>query len=183
LIKTKDLARFTESPVSEMINWLSEKARSFVLSELFENFIRERKYLKNVTPKTISYYHNSWDSFRRLVPVEEPHLLTRELLANYVVRLRESNVKPVSCNTYISGINAFLNWLHENGQLTERLAMKKLRVEQHVIKTLDEVTLRALLGYRAQTSGEHRIQVLVSLLLDTGMRIDEAFTTREHRLG
>src|SRR5688572_19644145 len=136
-----------------------------MLSELFEQFLRERKYLKNVTPKTIIYYHNCWDSFRRLVPVEGQESLTRELLADYVVRLRESDVKPVSCNTYISGINAFLNWLHEHGHITERLAMKKLRVEQEVMKTLDDATLKALLGFKSQTPGEYRVQALVSLLL------------------
>lgn len=149
-----------------------------MLSELFEQFVRERKYLKNVTPKTINYYHNCWDSFRRLVPVDRPNDLSRSLLANYVVRLRESDVKPVSCNTYISGMNAFLNWLHEQGHITERLAMKKLRVEQQVIKTLADTTLRALLAFKSQTPGECRVQTLVSLLLDTGMRIDEALTLR-----
>lgn len=149
-----------------------------MLSELFEQFLKERKYLKNVTPKTINYYHNCWDSLRRLVPVDEPHNLTRGLLADYVVRLRESDVKPVSCNTYISGINAFLNWLHEHGHVSERLAIKKLRVEQQVIKTLDDATLKALLAFKSQTPGEHRVQALVSLLLDTGIRIDEALTLK-----
>jgi hypothetical protein len=27
-----------------------------MLTELFEQFVRERKYLKNVTPKTVIYY-------------------------------------------------------------------------------------------------------------------------------
>lgn len=87
-------------------------------------------------------------------------------------------MKPVSCNTYISGINAFLNWLHENAHVRERLSIKKLRVEHQVIRTLDETTLKAILAFKPRTHGEHRIQSLLCLLLDTGVRIDEALTLR-----
>ena len=79
------------------------------LEELFQQFVRERKYLKNVTPKTVTYYQNSWDSFKKYANVVNPSELNRAVLSSYVVRLRDSGVKPVSCNTYISGINAFLN--------------------------------------------------------------------------
>ena len=65
-----------------------------MLSELFEQFVKERKYLKNVTPKTVRYYHNCWDSYRRLVSVEMPDALSRELLPHYVVKLRESGAHP-----------------------------------------------------------------------------------------
>jgi len=30
------------------------------LEELFEKFVNERIYLKNVTPKTVQFYRSSW---------------------------------------------------------------------------------------------------------------------------
>ena len=35
------------------------------LSTLFEQFIRERRYLKNVTPKTVIWHENAFDALRR----------------------------------------------------------------------------------------------------------------------
>jgi hypothetical protein len=40
------------------------------IDELFERFVKERIYLKNVTPKTVRYYRNSWDSFKRFITIE-----------------------------------------------------------------------------------------------------------------
>ncbi|SRR6266404_1751525 len=148
-----------------------------MLTELFEQFVKERKYLKNVTPKTIIYYNNSWDSFRRMVPIENTDQLSRLLLNEYVVNLRESGIKPVSCNTYISGINAFLNWLHEGGHIREGLTIKKLKVEQQVVKTIEEDALKAILTFKPKTFGEYRVHALLCLLLDTGIRIEEALTS------
>jgi len=147
-----------------------------MLTELFAQFVKERKYLKNVTPKTVIYYHNSWDSFVRLVSIENADQLTRPILNEYVVRLRESGIKPVSCNTYISGINAFLNWLYENGHIVEHLAIKKLKVEQQVVKTLEEEAVKAVLSFKPRNFGEFRIHALLCLLIDTGIRIEEALT-------
>jgi hypothetical protein len=34
------------------------------LDVLFEQFLRERRYLKNVTPKTLTWYESAWKAFR-----------------------------------------------------------------------------------------------------------------------
>jgi integrase/recombinase XerD len=147
-----------------------------MLTELFEQFVKERKYLKNVTPKTVIYYRNSWDSFSKFVSAQLPEDLSRALLNQYVVQLRESGIKPVSCNTYISGINAFLAWLHESGHTAAKLSIKKLKVEQQVVKTVEEESIRAILSFKPHSFGEYRIQALLCLLIDTGIRIEEALT-------
>jgi integrase/recombinase XerD len=146
-----------------MINW----------SELFEQFLRERRYLKNITPKTEVYYRNSWDAYKRYAKSEE---LTKALLTEWVVQMRKAGVKPVSCNTWISGINAFCNWLHENEHLPERLKLSKLKVEKAGRKTLDESVLRAIVRYKPTEDSQIRLRTILLLLIDTGVRIDEALT-------
>ncbi|MCP9496181.1 MAG: tyrosine-type recombinase/integrase [Pyrinomonadaceae bacterium MAG19_C2-C3] len=143
------------------------------MTNWFEQFVRERRYLKNVTPKTERYYRNSWSSFVRLTGSEQ---ITKAKLVEWVIKLRESGVKPVSCNTYISGVNAFCAWLHEEDHLPERLKVKKLKVEQKILKTVEESALMAIASFKPSDFVERRIHVLLCLLIDTGIRIDEALT-------
>ena len=35
------------------------------LDALFERFLRERQYLKNVTPKTLVWYESAWKAFNQ----------------------------------------------------------------------------------------------------------------------
>lgn len=37
----------------------------FRLESLFEEFVRERRYLNNITPKTEIYYRQGWTAFNR----------------------------------------------------------------------------------------------------------------------
>ena len=93
------------------------------LSTLFERFLKERRFLKNVTPKTLSWYQSSFLAFTRTVDVPDAAQLTQSVLKRFVVGLREQGLEPVSCNTYVKAINAFLMWLHAEGHLGERLKM------------------------------------------------------------
>lgn len=151
-----------------MTNW------SPILAEqLVEQFIRERRYLKNITEKTELYYRNSWDAYKRYTGTIE---LSKALLTEWVVKMREKGIKPVTCNTWISGINAICHWLHEEGHLPERLKLSKLRVEKTGRKTLDESVLRAIIRHKPKEHSQIRLRTLLLLLMDTGLRIDEALT-------
>jgi site-specific recombinase XerD len=70
------------------------------LSSLFERFLRERRYLKNVTPNTIAWYQSAFLAFTRTVSASCPADLNKSLLQDFIVGLRERGLSPVSCNTY-----------------------------------------------------------------------------------
>ena len=76
---------------------------------MFEQFVKERIYLKNVAPKTVAFYWQSWSAFQRHHHGE----ISKQSLKQFVTNMREAGIKPVSCNTYISCINAYLKWRHE----------------------------------------------------------------------
>ena len=78
----------------------------------FDEFIKSRQYLKNVTPKTIDWYKDSFGAFQRFHPGED---YSNQSLSAFVVALRDSGVSPISCNTYCRAVNAYLRWLHEEG--------------------------------------------------------------------
>ena len=146
------------------------------LSELFAEFLRERHYLKNISPKTERYYRQAWIAFQKHTggEITAPDGLSKGKLGKWVVSMREAEIKPVSCNTYISAMNAFFNWLYENEVTPKRMKAGLLRVEDKTFRTLTEPQLKIIASYKPRNAGEWRTHTVVSLLIDTGMRIDEA---------
>jgi len=66
-------------------------------------FIQERRYLKNVSPSTVSWYTHASSG----CPSESP---TQEQLKDTVMRMRERELKETGCNAAIRAINAYLHW-------------------------------------------------------------------------
>lgn len=69
----------------------------------FEQFIKERQYLHNVSPATVAWHtHNlKW------LPSETP---TEVEFKAMVVRMREKGLRATGCNSAIRSINAYLKW-------------------------------------------------------------------------
>ena len=62
-------------------------------SDLFQQFLTERRFLKNVTPSTIEWYETAFKAFQRTSGQRSPELTKRSLQA-FVVALRAANVQP-----------------------------------------------------------------------------------------
>jgi integrase/recombinase XerD len=139
-------------------------------NELHERFVKEKKFLLGVTPKTERWYRIAWRSFIRMVGT--PEVLDRFVLNDFVIKLRESGIKPRSCNSYIGAINSFLTWLWENNIISERLKIKDLKEEQPVMPTYTKEHLTTFLNCKPKTWTEKRMYALVCTLIDTGARID-----------
>jgi hypothetical protein len=82
------------------------------LHEYFEQFLRERVYLHNITPKTKAFYDTAWSAYcraqkTRLPRADDAPLITKVDLQEFVVHLREPGVKPVACNASMKAMNAF----------------------------------------------------------------------------
>jgi integrase/recombinase XerD len=153
------------------------------LDQLFQQFLRERTYINNVTTSTRGWYECAWKAFTTAQasaptrPASAP-LISKTDLQAFVVHLRERGVKPVSCNTWIRALNAFCRWLHEQGEIPALVKLAPQRLEKRIIRTHDEAVLRSILGYRPKTFPHWRVYALVSTILDTGCRIEEVLTAR-----
>ncbi|MEP7303930.1 MAG: tyrosine-type recombinase/integrase, partial [Acidobacteriota bacterium] len=144
---------------------------------LFEQFLAQRRYLRNVTPSTIEWYQTAFKALQRALGADVPPL-SKASLQQFVVSVRQRGVKPVSCNTYIKALNAFCLWLHAEGHLDDRLQLSLLKVEQRIVQTLTDPSMQALLSQKPKRFDQWRLHALVCLLLDAGLRIDEALTLR-----
>jgi len=145
-------------------------------SRLFQDFLAQRRYLKNVTSSTIEWYETAFKALQRTHGVDPA--MSKPTLQTFVVSLRKRNVKPISCNTYIKALNAFCRWLHEEGHLAERLELPVLKVEKRILQTLSDDQIRTLLSWKPKTFDQWRLFGLIALTLDTGVRIEEALTLR-----
>jgi integrase/recombinase XerD len=155
------------------------------LQTLFEQFLRERSYLKNVSPKTRVWYETAWKTFLATQPsglataeIKGAPPITRHHLNTFVVALRDRGVRPVTVNTWLRALNAYCRWLHEEGVLREPTKLKPLKLEKRFVKTLDDAALRAVLTFKPKGYAQWRVHAAVSTILDTGCRIDEVLTAR-----
>ena len=141
------------------------------MDKLFEQFVKEKKFLKNVAPKTERFYRQSYKTFKRFGGE-----LTKQGIKDFVIKMRESNLSSGACNVYIRGINSFLSWLYEEEHLTEKLRIKLLTEETKVIKVFSESQLAAIVNFKPKTFYEWRLYAMLCLLIDTGLRADEALS-------
>ena len=147
--------------------------------ELFEQFIRERQYLKNVSPRTIDWYRDCESALKRFYgPNLSVESLTRESLKQWLLNMRQGGPSPISCNTFITGVNAFLNWLHQEGHLGEKIRIQKLMVEHTVLRTLTADHVQRVIKSKAAGRNQIRARMIALLILDTGLRISEVLNLR-----
>jgi hypothetical protein len=66
-------------------------------SLLFEQFLAQRRYLKNVTPSIIEWYQTAFKALQKILGADLPPL-TKSALQEFVVAVRQRGVQPVSCN-------------------------------------------------------------------------------------
>jgi integrase/recombinase XerD len=145
---------------------------------LYEQFIREKQYLLNVSPRTVAGYRWAWKAFEPALKgktsVTEPDVLNR------IADLRSGGLSTVSVNTYLRSVNTFCSWLFAEGYCSAHLRIPRLKEDKKVLQTFSNTQVAKMIGFRGRNLTEQRIHVLTCLLLDTGARIDEALSVERH---
>jgi len=131
----------------------------------FEQFIQERIYLHNVSPRTVDWYKQTFHWL-------EKYPLTEQGLKQLVIAMREAGLQAISCNSRIRCINAYLKWAGLP------LSVPKLREESKVLPTYTAEQLKRIIDFRPKSKSERRLQTLILVLIDSGLRIDEAVSLR-----
>jgi len=142
----------------------------------FEQFIRERQFLTNVTLSTVAWYRNSL----RWLPSESP---SQAELKDAVMRMREKGLKATGCNCAGRAINAYLHW---NKAGTEQkcgpgclhLRVPKVKEPEIVLPTFTASQIKRILSWKPKAKCQRRLHLLTMFLLDTGCRISEALSLR-----
>jgi integrase/recombinase XerD len=129
------------------------------------DFIEERRWVKNVTAKTLQWYHQAFKQF-------DGALASKQTINQRIVALRERGIAAISVNSWLTGINAYLRWRGDNYKIP------KLQTEKKILRTFTPEDVQRLLNHKTRSKSQSRIQHLAILLLDTGLRIAEALALR-----
>jgi integrase/recombinase XerD len=152
------------------------------IKEYFDQFVRERQFIQNVTPATLEWYHTAWTRFG-------PYIEKATNEADLRVKIKEAMIavsskgtlSPESVNTYFRVCQTFCNWLLENDIIKKQIKIARLRVPRKILETLNDAQIQRIIRFVPQTRVQRRMHALAVLILDTGIRRNEAATlTKDH---
>jgi integrase/recombinase XerD len=127
----------------------------------FTQFIKERKYLSNVSSRTIEWYEQSLSWLNTASPTDAD-------LKSVVIAMRQKGLKATGCKCRGRAINAYLKWTGS------ALRIPKMKEPQFLAPTFTAEQVRKLIGWKPVGRCQQRLHLLVLILLDTGCRISEA---------
>jgi integrase/recombinase XerD len=141
----------------------------------FEQFIRERQYLTNVTAATTEWHRRCLKWLPSVCP-------TQDDLKDTVLRMRQKGLKETGVNTVLRCVNAYLHWdtgsERKCGAGCNHPRIQQLKEPRLVLPTFTSVQVKQLIAWKPKGSYEQRLHLLSLFLLDTGCRISEALDLR-----
>lgn len=146
------------------------------MEELFAQLKREKQYLNNLSRRTIKYLSwvfNRWQTLIGQMP-------DKTNIKDFVIKLVEFGVSPFTTNSYIRAMNTFFTWLYENEHTKEHLKIKLIKEGQRTLKIFSEKGLKHLLAFRPKIFPDHRFYMMMCLMIDTGIRINEALSLKRN---
>jgi hypothetical protein len=75
------------------------------LATLFDQFLKERTYLKNVTPSTLIWYRVAFKNYAATIADDAPPMPTKAAMQQFVITQRERGIRPdgEQCRTADAG--------------------------------------------------------------------------------
>jgi site-specific recombinase XerC len=120
----------------------------------------ERRYLKNVTPKTLTWYQQSFKTF-------DATLESETAIKQRIVELRSRGVSASSVNSWLRCINAYLKWKGAG------IKIPRLKEEQKILATLNPEQVKRIAEFKPRETNQTRTHAATLLMLDCGLRISE----------
>ncbi len=131
----------------------------------FEQFIRERQYLQNVTPATIQWHTHNLKWLKTELPTDEE-------LKDAIMRMRQKGLKATGANSAIRSINAYLKWAGSPHRI------QQMKQAQLILPTFSASQVKLLVTWKPKGFYEGRLHLMILMLLDTGARISEVLGVR-----
>jgi integrase/recombinase XerD len=148
------------------------------VAELSQQFIDHGRYLRGWSPKTVRTYEQSLATLH----AAEIGPLSRASLQAFVMFMRNRGLTAGGINLRLRTVNSFLSWLREEGHVAEPLRVRLLPKASRVLVTFSDGEVRRILALRPAERSMTRAWTLFVMLVDTGLRIEEALTLERERV-
>ena len=165
------------------------------LETLMESFLLEQS-CRNNSSRTIGFYKENitrFLSFCASLELIYPSQLTKETIQMYIQYLRnkkkwsgqnqeaDEGISSKSLQTYIRAIKVWFVWLHEEGYITDDTLthIRLPRAKRALIEIISDDEFRRITEYlHEKKQNKIRDQLLISILYETGLRLNEALTMK-----
>lgn len=159
---------------------MESQTASLSIVALSASFISERRYLQNVSPKTLEWYKNSFKAFEPYLSTVSDQSGLRSAVRKAVMEMSEAGkLSPTSINDYARCVNAFLKWMKDEGHISESVKIPKIKAPEKIPTLLSDSQVTGLIRYKPKKRIERRVHTMALVILDTGMRVDEVAHIRK----
>src|ERR1035437_9501000 len=145
---------------------------------LFMKFIASRQAHRNVTDATVVWYCCSWKAFRDCVSQATNERELRQQLWEGITTISKRGTGPVTTNTYIRCLQAFVNWMLELEYIERRIKLPKQKTEERIRRVLSVERLKSSFTFKPRRPDQQRIHAACILMLDCGLRASEWINLR-----
>lgn len=151
------------------------------ITQAFGLFLDDQ-YLKGNSLHTITDYTNKLRPFLEQFGERELAELRPENLNEYARHLRETHSNTITIQSYVRALRAFLNWLYL-GDYVEADFCRKFRLpkaRKPFLNVLSDREIERVFAVYGDSSNviHLRNRVILSLMLDAGMRLNEVVTAQ-----
>jgi integrase/recombinase XerD len=144
---------------------------------LFEQFLQEKQYIAGVSVKTIRTYRDSWKAFQKYQGE-----ISFAGVKQFVITANQSGVSVGAINTFARSVNSFLTWLNREGHISEAIKIPKVKQPKREILTYSIEDAKKILSHKPRNVTEKRLLTILALLIDCGLRINEALSLTRDRI-
>lgn len=146
------------------------EVRRTTFSEAESAFIKHCR-VKNLRPKTITYYEEDIEYFHAKVPVKYIDEITQDRFDDFIVAELDAGKKVTSLNTRIRGLRVFFSFCAEREYMNP-IAPKLMKADEEIKEPYTEAELKRLLKKPSSNRWtEWRTWAAINYLISTGNRV------------
>jgi site-specific recombinase XerD len=117
-----------------------------MVSKLFAQFIKEKKYLGNLSQRTLDSYEK--DVYKRWIRFIGDVMPNYENVKTFVIEMTEAGLSPTTINLTVRSWNVFLTWLWENEHIPKPIKIQQVKAVKRTMRAVPEQDMAKLLKTR-----------------------------------
>lgn len=152
------------------------QASTEIIDNLYEQFKRSRRFLKNVTEQTVRWYDESFAFYRPILAGRTLNEITKADFLPHLEALRKRDVAAVTINSRSRAIQAFFHWAQEEEYIDHLIKIPKLKEDELIIESWTSAQIARFMQFKPKSNTARRAWMVGAVVLDTGMRLNEVLT-------